>query len=211
MVQSVRVIIKINETIEFIKSKVITNRSTRERDEYQVYMRGQKLEVNVKIVDLCHTDVEEVEVRLIIMPNARMIDIWDVVVPERKKTTARNLMSKTTTRAWQFLLTQLIDKRYEEVIAWQNRKGTFCLKCPEVVAAMWGWMNGNDRMNYAKFSRVLRHYAQTEPRIIQKAVGRYCYQFDMKLIELEWDEHDRMRWAKAVERKDHTTELSRDS
>ncbi|KAF8792578.1 ETS domain-containing transcription factor [Argiope bruennichi] len=103
----------------------------------------------------------------------------------RRQTKDTSSVGAGNVHLWQFLLQLLADSRYSSIIRWEGSNGEFKLVQPEEVAAKWGEMKNNPKMNYEHLSRGLRYYY--DKNIMAKSRSKkFVYQFlkDNILMEL---------------------------
>ncbi|XP_075181622.1 ETS-related transcription factor Elf-5 [Anomaloglossus baeobatrachus] len=78
---------------------------------------------------------------------------------------------------WEFLRDLLLSPEQNDgILDWEDREqGIFRVVKSEALARMWGQRKRNDRMNYEKLSRALRHYYKTG--ILERVDRRLVYKF----------------------------------
>jgi len=82
---------------------------------------------------------------------------------------------------WTFLLELLVDENKSDITCWEDKTGTFLIRNPARLAALWGERRNRNNMTYEKLSRSLRHYY--EKRILRKVPKRkYTYKFNCREI-----------------------------
>ncbi|XP_075050591.1 ETS-related transcription factor Elf-5-like, partial [Mixophyes fleayi] len=78
---------------------------------------------------------------------------------------------------WEFLRDLLLSPEDNDgILDWEDQEqGIFRVLKSEALARMWGQRKRNDRMNYEKLSRALRHYYKTG--ILERVDRRLVYKF----------------------------------
>ncbi|KAM4617453.1 ETS-related transcription factor Elf-5 isoform 2-T2 [Discoglossus pictus] len=78
---------------------------------------------------------------------------------------------------WEFLRDLLLSPEDNDgILDWEDKdQGIFRVVKSEALARMWGQRKRNDRMNYEKLSRALRHYYKTG--ILERVDRRLVYKF----------------------------------
>ncbi|KAL7669399.1 hypothetical protein ACOME3_010056 [Neoechinorhynchus agilis] len=82
---------------------------------------------------------------------------------------------------YEFVLSLLNDRSQSHIICWMDWDGSFVINQPDEFACRWGLETNNQRMNYDKVSRCLRHYYARN--ILSKKDGKYQYKFNLNTIQ----------------------------
>ncbi|XP_053544906.1 ETS-related transcription factor Elf-5 [Bombina bombina] len=95
----------------------------------------------------------------------------------RHKSPPRSRSGAQSSHLWEFLRDLLLSPEDNEgILDWEDHdKGIFRVVNSEALARIWGQRKRNDRMNYEKLSRALRHYYKTG--ILERVDRRLMYKF----------------------------------
>ncbi|KAG9472515.1 hypothetical protein GDO78_019068, partial [Eleutherodactylus coqui] len=96
---------------------------------------------------------------------------------KRHKTPNQHRAGVHSSHLWEFLRDLLLSPEENNgILDWEDREqGVFRVVKSEALARMWGQRKRNDRMNYEKLSRALRHYYKTG--ILERVDRRLVYKF----------------------------------
>uniref|UniRef100_A0A8C5MTN8 E74 like ETS transcription factor 5 n=1 Tax=Leptobrachium leishanense TaxID=445787 RepID=A0A8C5MTN8_9ANUR len=87
------------------------------------------------------------------------------------------ILGMQSSHLWEFLRDLLLSSEDTSgILDWEDQEqGIFRVVKSEALAQMWGKRKHNDRMNYEKLSRALRHYYKTG--ILERVDRRLVYKF----------------------------------
>ncbi|XP_073397900.1 ETS-related transcription factor Elf-5 [Dendrobates tinctorius] len=96
---------------------------------------------------------------------------------KRLRTPTQHRPGMHSSHLWEFLRDLLLSPEENNgILDWEDREqGIFRVVKSEALARMWGQRKRNDRMNYEKLSRALRHYYKTG--ILERVDRRLVYKF----------------------------------